>query len=464
MRNLPTAFAATLALCLAAYTPLAASGPTKVDCFKDLRAARELIEDNWSFALFMSLDIDLKEISRGFEPAARRADTPVACREVLGRFLSALNDSHAEVLTFPGLELTAPALVIRSQRERVSRVAGETPAVHSYVYARDTTDAALASIPLGSEIASVNGRPLGELHERVGRRMSGSTGQWRDYRTDRHLFEGRPGSQIELSYRTPSGATRTATVLRPSGSLDALPEELKALLGRAEITSSTRLDDDWGYVRFTSFSLGDPETTIAQLDETLSAVFEAPGLILDLRGNDAGHVDVAAAMAGRFIGERATLGYFNSRAPGQDEVLSVSDEVTGAVTSKPRLLASPRGETYTGPVVILIDRGCLSACETFVGGLQGLGRALVVASESSGGGSGQAAAFELPSGATLAFSTSVAWLPDGQPIEGNGVAPNIFVRERSRDWAVSRDRVLDRAIKALEQGEAKSINDLETGN
>jgi carboxyl-terminal processing protease len=87
------------------------------------------------------------------------------------------------------------------------------------------------------------------------------------------------------------------------------------------------------------------------------------------------------------------------------------------------LLATPRKEIYTGPVVILIDRRCFSACESFTGGVQSFGRALVIGSDASGGGSGFVGGLKLPSGAIISFSWTVAWLPNGQQIEGHGVAP-----------------------------------------
>jgi carboxyl-terminal processing protease len=463
MRYTPAAIAAAFAICLTGHTALAGPSPLDIDCYKDLREARDLIEDNWAFSLYLSRDIDLKAALREVEPSARRAETPDACIDVLARFLAILGDGNAKVLDLLGLQQTAPVMRLRSQRERVSRVTGAEQPIHTYIFARDTTDEVLRAIPRGSEIESVNGVPLAQLREREGRRVSGSTEQWRDYRTDEQLLVGAPGSRIELTYRTPGGTSESVTLVRPTAAnLAALSDDAKAQVGWAKTANAARLEGDWGYLRFSTFDLGDAERTIRALDEALNAVLDAPGLIIDLRGNDAGHMDAAIALAERFIAERQTLGYYNVRAPGQDEVLPVTDELTGGITSKARLLANPRPETYAGPVVILIDAGCFSACEVFSGGLQGLQRALVIGSESSGGGSGPAGVFQLPSGATISFSTSVAWLPDGQPIDGRGIAPNISVMERARDWAVDRDRVLDRAIKALEQGEAKPPASQET--
>ncbi len=117
------------------------------------------------------------------------------------------------------------------------------------------------------------------------------------------------------------------------------------------------------------------------------------------------------------------------------------------------LRAEPREPIYRGALVLLVDRSCFSACEYFSGGLQAIGRATVVGPEPSGGGSGAVGGLKLPSGARISFSWWVGWLPNGRQIEGNGVRPNIEVRLRARDFATGRDRTLERAIKALQNGE-----------
>ncbi|KPK76895.1 MAG: hypothetical protein AMS25_17225, partial [Gemmatimonas sp. SM23_52] len=127
------------------------------------------------------------------------------------------------------------------------------------------------------------------------------------------------------------------------------------------------------------------------------------------------------------------------------------------------LIAKPREPIYQGPVVLIIDRACFSACEGFAGALQTLGRVLLVGG-ATGGGSGVAGLVRLPSGAIMSISWSVFWLPDGRMIEGQGVLPDIYVRGRPRDWVVGRDRVLERAIEALGQGEAPQLSEAVQGD
>ena len=453
-------------LCWVPSTAVAQKKPESVDCHRDLREAVELINDMWSFKLFKPGYVDLEAVYRELTPEARRAREPEACADLLARFMARLGDGHSRLHNFPGVERTAPYIAVRSQREELSQVPGERPPVHAYVFARDTTDSLLQVIAPGSEILTLDGATVDSLYRYMELRVAGSTDQWRDYICDRQLLMGLPETETELVYREPGGARKTLTLLRPPSDSDReedLDPELKVHLGMGELSRWERLDGGWGYIRYTSFAEGGLENAVLTFYAMLDSLLDAPGLILDLRGNGGGYVNAITAIAGRFITEKQTMGFVNYRDPGQDVVYQIIDEMSGGWTDKRRLLAMPRGEPYTGPVVILIDSGCFSACEGFTGGLQSFDRALVIGPGASGGGSGFVGGLKLPSDAVISFSYSVAWLPNMQQIEGHGVRPNIRVRERPRDWAVGRDRVLERAIRALERGEAKPLAEARQG-
>lgn len=459
--------AAIAALFLTTPSDLPARGADKVDCHKDLKKARELIDDYWSFKLFKPGYVDLDAAFSSLEPMAKRANTPEACADVLKRFMAKLGDGHSKLGYYPGVERTTPFLALRSQREELSRNPAERPRVHVYVISRDTADEVLRVILPGSEILEVDGVRVDSLFRRMYSRAAGSTSQWRDWVVDRGLLMGRPETEVELTYREPGGKMKTATVVRPPVEVNVLEDkdfddELYTYLGYVTLSRRKRLEGGWGYIKYTSFSHGGLENTIKTFDTYVDSLIDTPGLIIDLRGNSGGYVDAFTEMSGRFVTERQTVGYVNFREPGQEAIRTVYDPVTGGASDRRRLLAKPRRDVYTGPVVILVDRRCFSACEMFTGGLQAIGRVLVIGPDPTGGGSGYVGGLKLPSGAVISFSWTVAWLPDGQNVEGHGISPDIRVKERPRDWAVGRDRVLQRAIRALEQGEAKPLATTET--
>lgn len=455
MRYLSTGLIAVLLIPSGA---LAQKKPKKVDCHKDLKKAVQLLDERWSFKIFKPGAVDFRGVYEELEPAAKQAKTPEACAHLLARFMSVLNDGHSSLQYFPGVEYTAPRITIRSQRERLSKVPGKKPPVHAYVFARDTTDETLRAILPGSEILGVDGVSIDSMYALMETRASGSTPQWIDYLCDSQVLRGPSETEIELALREPGGTRKTVTVRRPRFlNEQERQREREIHLDTARVARWNRLDGGWGYLKFTTFAFKGPKTTVNAFDQALDSLMDAPGLIIDLRGNGGGYVDAMTDIAGRFIPEKSSFGFFQIREPGQELVLEVFDWNTGGYTTMPRLQVKPRKKIYRGPVVVLIDRRCFSACEGFTGGLQALERVLVVGSDASGGGSGFVSGLKLPSGAIISFSSTVAWRPDGQQIEGNGVVPNVRVKERPRDWAVGRDRVLERGVKALEQGEATPL-------
>lgn len=249
-------------------TTSSAQKPKKVNCLKDLKKAVKLIDARWSFKLFKPGAFDLEGTYKQLESEAREARRPEACADVLARFMAQLNDGHSRLQYFPGLDYTAPKIVIRSQRERLSRIPGQAPPIHAYVFSRDTTDEALRAILPGSEILAIDGVGIDSMYAFMARRASGSTAHWRDYMCDRQLLLGPAETEIDLAIREPGGARRSVTVLRPPvPSEDEMKREREIYMDTVRIARWKRLEGGWGYLKYTTFSFRNPETTVAAFDE-----------------------------------------------------------------------------------------------------------------------------------------------------------------------------------------------------
>jgi len=401
----------------------------------------------------------------GFSRASRDAATPEACADVLERFLALWKDGHASLLYFPGVHHTVPHITFRSHSTELSRVPSEEPPPpRVYVVARDTADETLRAIEPGSELLAVDSIPIDSFYLAVRERVSGSTTQWRDYVCDRRLLAGRARTEVELTLRELSGATKVVRVTRPPYPAE---EEVRKWIVEMHrdpetIANWERREDGWGYIRLSTFAAESLQIVVDAFDRALDSVFNAPGLIIDLRGNGGGYLDGMTELAGRLLADETTFGYYQKRERGEAIDFEPWDPAAVIDTLRTALIAKPREPIYQGPVVLIIDRACFSACEGFAGALQTLGRVLLVGG-ATGGGSGVAGLVRLPSGAIMSISWSVFWLPDGRMIEGQGVLPDIYVRGRPRDWVAGRDRVLERAIRALEQGEAPQLSEAVQG-
>ena len=145
------------------------------------------------------------------------------------------------------------------------------------------------------------------------------------------------------------------------------------------------------------------------------------GIVLDFRGNLGGLLDEAVEIGGLFCG-RVPIAQVNA-SDAETEVLL------------PQRLRSNK-PVYTGPLVVLTDRGSASASELVAGALQDYGRALVVGGEQTfGKGSVQTtlplrefvkAKTPAPLGG-MAISVGKFYRVNGQSTQLKGIRPDIVL-------------------------------------
>jgi carboxyl-terminal processing protease len=97
-----------------------------------------------------------------------------------------------------------------------------------------------------------------------------------------------------------------------------------------------------------------------------------------------------------------------------------------------------------------VDEFCASSSEEFAGGLQAIGRAVIVGNRTPG--KVLIADFkQLPNGATFVYPVAVTRLANGTVLEGHGVIPDIEVALDRALLSQGRDSQLEAAINYLEQ-------------
>ena len=107
----------------------------------------------------------------------------------------------------------------------------------------------------------------------------------------------------------------------------------------------------------------------------------------------------------------------------------------------------PAGSPYDGPLYLLVDGGCFSACEDLLIVFKDNHRAVLVG-ERTAGSSGQPYGRDLGDGMGLGLSTKRMYAPDGGAFEGVGIAPDVEVHATVEDLRSGRDPVLAR-VRAL---------------
>jgi carboxyl-terminal processing protease len=160
----------------------------------------------------------------------------------------------------------------------------------------------------------------------------------------------------------------------------------------------------------------------------------ARGLILDLRENPGGLVQLASAVGSYLFAGPTALGALRTRA----------DTLTF------RTFQKPPSQVFTGPVAVLVSPGTGSTAELVAGALQELGRARVFGATSMG--AVESALIEpLPNGDRLQLVIATIELPSGAALEGAGVRPDEALPDPARRGARGQDQTLQAALSWIDQ-------------
>ena len=218
------------------------------------------------------------------------------------------------------------------------------------------------------------------------------------------------------------------------------PQELTFNVQRAEIrlqfVKQKLLEDDIGYVSLRGF----PEPSVVDSIEQDVAKFQEAGihgLVLDLRGNSGGRIDVGTRLLSDFL-------------PAGTSVYEEIDR--GGENS---IHFSRAGSQYDLPLVVLVDGGTASMGEIFAAAVQEHGAATILGSNTSGSVAA-AQVFGLPDGSGLQVTVFEILSADGKPLNKVGVVPDEVIEPDPADTAGGADPVLSRAIEILhDQSQSK---------
>ncbi|MCC6244676.1 MAG: S41 family peptidase [Gemmatimonadaceae bacterium] len=157
--------------------------------------------------------------------------------------------------------------------------------------------------------------------------------------------------------------------------------------------------------------------TVNDLDQALARFQNDSMLIVDVRMNGGGNDQLALDFAGRFVETPTVCEQYRYRTgPAPTDL--------GRLTSR---VVAPRGPwTFRGRVYVLIGRSVFSSNESFVAAMRVAPRVQLLG-DTTGGGSANPVTVPYANGWTVSVSRWYASLPDGEPIEGKGIAPHVYI-------------------------------------
>ena len=187
--------------------------------------------------------------------------------------------------------------------------------------------------------------------------------------------------------------------------------------------------NDIGYIRISTLMQGD---WIESIDDALGTLGGTKAIIIDIRHNGGGSTNTGVYIVSKFIQEPLP-------APGFDEkgVFHPGGSI------QPR-----QANNYANPAVLLVNGIVLSAAEHLAMWMQHINHVTLIG-DTTGGASGNPLAFSLPSGNEVRMSTRYMYRYDGEPIEWNGIVPDIIVTQSESDILKGEDLQLEYAIDFL---------------
>jgi hypothetical protein len=240
-----------------------------------------------------------------------------------------------------------------------------------------------------------------------------------------------------------------------------------------------------GYLRLES--MGDKSVEL--LREWMPKFRDTDGLIIDVRDNNGGHYTPLVELAGylltkeslprignvgkyRLVPDRFGTDHLAWMFLYREDAKQFDDREREAVrrfkqTFKPEweppadecsewhyLVLSKQQDDprfdYRKPVAILMDEGCFSATDLFLGGIKGWPNVTLVGQPSSGGG-GDINGFGLSrSGLSVVCASMASFQPSGKLYDTNGVEPDVLV-ERPPEYYLQagKDVIFDKALELL---------------
>jgi carboxyl-terminal processing protease len=270
------------------------------------------------------------------------------------------------------------------------------------VAARDGSPAQKANLQTGDFVRAINGKPTRDMSVFEGSR----------------LLRGKPGTKVTL------------TVIRGNA---ADPHEIALVREKpsATLVASRSLEGGVGYLRVIAFRSG-----VAQELRQHAAALASKGahsLIVDVRRTAEGTYESGLDAARLFVNS-GTLAVKAGREEGGP---------------RQSIEASAGDGQIDLPVTLLVTTGTAGPAELFVSALHGNKRADIVG-ERTLGRAGIQKLVRLPEGRGLWLTSARYLRPDGQPIQGRGIEPDVDVDEPTPEFgspAPEKDVILEAALE-----------------
>lgn len=227
--------------------------------------------------------------------------------------------------------------------------------------------------------------------------------------------------------RGPEGTTVTLSIFRQGWKA---PQDFKIVRANIQVpTVNFEMKGDIAHITLNEFTQDADGLFYQALEKAVNN--HAQGIVLDLRGDPGGYLEVAVDLAGYFL------------KPGSPVVKEV-----GRAVPEQDFTASGNGALQTMPMAILIDGGSASAAEILAGALHDNRNIPLVGQKSFGKGTVQQL-FDLSDGSSLKITVAHWILPSGRILDHDGLVPDYAVPVSDADIKSGNDTQLAKALAVV---------------
>lgn len=239
---------------------------------------------------------------------------------------------------------------------------------------------------------------------------------------------GMESDEVVKMLRGPAGKSVELQIRRKN--VDKLiPVKIVREIIKIKTVRLEMLGDGVAYIKLNHFNL----KTNEELRNALSTAMtkKAKGVIMDLRNNPGGLLDVCVDVTSQFISEGVVVG-MKGRFEGANDTLYAK-----------------KGLANDLPLVVLVNEGSASASEIFAGAVKDHKRGTIVGTKTFGKGSVQTL-FNLPDGSGIYVTIARYHTPSGFVLDHKGLEPDIKVAgEPQKDK--KKDKQFQKALDVLKQ-------------
>lgn len=253
------------------------------------------------------------------------------------------------------------------------------------------------------------------------------------YKVEGKEVTGEDLTEVVAVMKGEKGTKVNITIVR-EGESDYLEFELKRDEVEVQTIEFELLQDKIGYISISEFD----EVTAKQFRKALNQLEKQgmEGLVIDLRGNGGGRLDVVVDMLDRMLPKGMIVYTKDKNGEGEE-------------------YKSTNKEQFTKPLSILINDYSASASEVFAGAIKDYELGTLVGTTSFGKGIVQTV-FPLQDGTALKLTIAKYYTPNGNNIHGIGIEPDIKVEldeslAQKAKITKEEDNQLQKAIESVKE-------------